>query len=183
MRLDPLVTNVYAEAFYSAAKKHGITLPLTEEAQDVIGLLDKERRLIQFLEGPHVPTEAKLDLVEKIFRDRCRPLLTNFILYLIRKGRIEYLHDILERFQILVQMDEGIFPATITTAKDLSFTEKLQLKSALEKFTHKQLNVDYKTDASLLGGVIAAVQDTYIDDSVRGLLKRLREQLQHAAVH
>lgn len=183
MRLDPLVTNVYAEALFATAKKRGAAIPLTEQAQNIVEILDREARLQRFFDAPHLSTESKLDLAEKLFRPRLLPLLADFVLYLIRKGRIEYLRDILERLQELVQLDQGISPATLTTAKDLSPAEKLRLKTTLERFTGKQLKVVHKVDATILGGVIFSAQDTYIDNSIRGHLKRLREQLQRVAVH
>jgi len=183
MRLDPQVTNVYAEALFSTARKRGVAVELIQRAQNLIEGIDREPRLRQFFEAPHISVEAKLDLSEKLLRPRAHPLLADFVSYLIKKGRIEYLRDILVRFQTLVRMDQGIFAATVTTATGLTSTEQLHLKSALEAFTKKQLEIAYKVDALILGGVIFSAQDTYIDSSLRGHLKRLHDRLQTVAVH
>jgi F-type H+-transporting ATPase subunit delta len=183
MRRDPLVTHIYAEALYSAAKKFAATLVLCDQARTLLDTLRQNPNLRTFLEGPHIPVAAKKDLAEKLFRPRFHALLTELFFLLLRKGRIDYLRDVLERYQLLVQMEQGIYPANITTAQELTPTEKLAIKNSVERFTGKQLTIQYVVDSSILGGTIFSAQDLLIDDSLRRHLDRLRSQLTAVTVH
>ncbi len=183
MRLDPEVTNVYAEALFDLARKRGITEPLARQALQVAALVEEQPRLRLFLEAPHIVRQAKFDLIERVLRPHFLDTLADLAIYLVRKGRIEYLRDILRRLHYLYQVDQGIYPAALTTALPLDEAQKNRLLRTLEQFTGKRLLLSYKVDPTLLGGVVFSVQDTYIDDSLRGHLKRLRDQLHTVKVH
>ncbi len=180
---DPQVTQVYARALFQAARKTGVTAVLQEQIRGILGLTAQDPRVRIFFLGLHIPTQAKINVAEKIFRPVFQPLLTDFILYLIRKGRIDYFRDILERFQTLAEADQGIFPARVTTPRELSSDEKERLQSSLERFSGRRLKIAYEINPTLIGGVVFALEDTYIDDSLRGHLKKLREQLQATVVY
>ncbi len=183
MSLDPLVTHSYAEALHALVKKRGESAVFAVQAGRLRALVADNHRLRTFLEAPHIPETAKSSLIEDLVRPSFHPILADFCLYLIRKYRIEYLCEILDAFVRLVEEEQGILQAAVSSARELSFTEKVVLKSALEKFMNKQLKIAYHVDPHLLGGIVFRARDLLIDNSLRGALRQLRDCLETAQVH
>jgi F-type H+-transporting ATPase subunit delta len=67
--------------------------------------------------------------------------------------------------------------AEVRTAVALSDDQQARLKAALENATGKQLNLKAVVDPSVIGGVVATVGDTVIDDSVRTRIDQLKSRL------
>ncbi len=67
--------------------------------------------------------------------------------------------------------------AEVRTAVALSDDQQARLKAALENATGKQLNLKAVVDPSVVGGVVATVGDTVIDDSVRTRIDQLKSRL------
>ena len=140
-------------------------------------LLHQQPGLRHFLEGPHISREKKRDLLDKGFKNRLNPLLMNLLYMMADRERATLLSDILSGFQEIAERAEGIFPATVASARELGFQEKLKLKSALEKRTGCHLRIKYEVDKSLLGGVVFRFRDLLIDGSVRNGLEQLKREL------
>jgi F-type H+-transporting ATPase subunit delta len=100
---------------------------------------------------------------------------------LLTKGRIEYLRAIVERFRVLVEREQGIYEAKVASPQLLDDATRKQLQDALEKYTSHRLKITWTEDPSLIGGVRFTYGDTLIDDSVKGKLGKLRQQLEMAA--
>jgi F-type H+-transporting ATPase subunit delta len=52
----------------------------------------------------------------------------------------------------------------------------------MEELTGGRVELDLRTDPSLLGGLVVRIGDRLIDGSVRGRLERLRNQLVSGAL-
>ena len=86
--------------------------------------------------------------------------------------------DDVEEALARIYRGEGAGPqrAVITTAVPLSEEEKDRIRARLsEQFG--ALEFVFQVDPDMLGGVIVRVGDTLIDDSVRGRLEALRQNL------
>lgn len=177
MRADPQVTHAYAQALFALARRRGAFDRLTPQSAQLRRALAENKRLRVFFAAPHVPVEAKRDLIEKLFRPNFDPLLADFLLLLLRKARISCLEDVLLRFEELVEQAQGLFAATVTSAVALSADEQDHLARSLESFTKKRLRITFRVNPALLGGIIFTTGDLHIDDSLRGHLKALRERL------
>lgn len=169
-----LAARSYAQALFNAASTQGVVQRLVEETKMVSSLLHQQAGLRHFLEGPHISREKKRELVDKAFQNRVNPLLLSLLYMMVDRERATLLPDILVNFQEIAERAEGVFPATVTSARELGFQEKLKLKSALEKHTGANLRIKYEVDPRLLGGIVFRFRDLLIDGSVRNGLEQLR---------
>ena len=96
--------------------------------------------------------------------------------FLCEKNRIDLLTDIADDFVSLVNEKQGIVPAKIKTAIELSDSEKKALSDKLKTFTGKEINASYVVDPSIKGGFIASIDDRIIDASITRQLELLREK-------
>lgn len=171
------VERTYAEALFGAARSMGVLQRVQEEAKVLLKVVQQNRSLLTFLESPHVKIEEKMGLLDRVFKGRLSPVMINLLHVLATRRRTTYLDEILEHFQELVEQAEGIYQATVTSAWELNFQDKLKLKTALERHTQSRLKIDYAVDPAVLGGVIFRFRDLLIDGSLRGGLHSLRERL------
>ena len=155
---------------------------LQEESRVLISVLAKTPQLKIFMENPQRPTEHKIELIEKVFKDRLTPMLVTMMRLMILRDRILLLDETLELFDEMVEEAEGIHHAVVQSARELQMQDKLQLKSALEKFTGSRLKIDFQVDPALIGGLIFRYGDTLIDNSISNGLRTIRERLMAAQV-
>jgi F-type H+-transporting ATPase subunit delta len=108
------------------------------------------------------------------------PLVRNFLSILADRDRLREVPDIVEALRELVNQQRGVITADVTTAIPLD--EALQRSIAQRLGTYlkhdpERVRIRARVDPSIIGGVVARVGDTLIDDSIRGRLERLRSTL------
>jgi F-type H+-transporting ATPase subunit delta len=124
-----------------------------------------------------VAVGEKLKLLDRAFKGRLSPLLINLLHLLATRRRTTYLDETLTLFQELVERAEGISQASVSSAGELSFQDKLRLKAALEKYTKSRLKIEYLVEPGLIGGVIFRFRDLLVDGSLASALEELRERM------
>jgi F-type H+-transporting ATPase subunit delta len=67
--------------------------------------------------------------------------------------------------------------AEVRTAVPLTDDQQARLKAALENATGKSLNLKTIVDPTVMGGVVATIGDTVIDDTVRTRIDQLKSRL------
>jgi F-type H+-transporting ATPase subunit delta len=177
---DPTVAERYARALFNVAKRDGVHTELLPDTEELLKLFAPGTGLRNFFEGPQISGDKKEQLLAKVLKGKIHKLLYQTIDLLLRKRRIEYVEPILDRFRIMTERDQGIYEAKVATAQPLGDSERQKLQSALEKYTTHRLKIKYAVDPSLIAGVRVTYGDTLIDDSVKGKLARLRQQLEEA---
>jgi F-type H+-transporting ATPase subunit delta len=104
-------------------------------------------------------------------------LLRNFLAVLIDHHRIASVGEILVQFKEELDRRMGIAEARVSSARELSATEKKSLEAQLASITGKIIRATYSEDTGLLGGVTVRVGSTIYDGSVQGRLQRMREEI------
>jgi F-type H+-transporting ATPase subunit delta len=155
-------------------------------AGDMSALADLEREdpsFHAFLLSPEVLTEHKMAFIQAVFGSRLDPLTVNFLKLLVEKGRIDLLPEIARDVQRLVEEHRGMLRAEVLSAVPLPREHQERLKRQLDRLTGKNVVLESRTDASVLGGVIVHLGNQILDGSLRQGLKGLRERLLHAEVN
>jgi F-type H+-transporting ATPase subunit delta len=177
---DLTVAQRYATALFNVAKRQGAQDAVLHDAEDLLKLVGTQTKLRTFIEAPQIPTDVKDQLLEKILKGRLHDLTYHTLILLLKKGRIDYMGAILERYQTLAENDKGVYEARVVSAQSLQQADQGKLQTALEKYTGKRLKITYGVDPSLIGGIKVTYGDVLIDDSVKGKLGKLRQQLEEA---
>ena len=183
MARDATVARRYAQALFMAASKKDV---VARVGQDLAALRTADQaaddRLRLFLEAPQVPTDQKIEVVEKGLRPFAHPLVVEFLKLLIAKKRLFRMRDIEHEFDQLVEQHQGIVRARVTSAVPLKDAELNGLVASLEQGLSKKVKVDAHVDPAILGGLVVKVGDRIADRSVTTLLSELREQLLAASL-
>lgn len=105
------------------------------------------------------------------------PRVRNFIFVVIDHRRTAELSAIREAFEAAVDEQMGFVRADVASALPLSDSQRGALEARLNRLAGKRVRMQFATDESLIGGVIARIGSTVYDGSVRGQLEALRRRL------
>jgi F-type H+-transporting ATPase subunit delta len=173
------LTSRYARAFVDVVLDDRLDAAKTlQELHTIAAIAQGSLELRRVWESPAIPAEQKRALLDAIAKREAisRPV-RNFIAVLIDHRRINLLDQVIKDFEQELNQRLGFAEAEISSARDLSDSERRALELQVEKLTGKKVRARYSRDASLLGGAIVKLGSTIYDGSVKGQLERIREQL------
>lgn len=134
------------------------------------------------LTSPSVRAEEKRNAMDRLI-PAAPPSARNFLHILVDRGRLGEIAGIAEAFRERLNRERGIVTAEVTTAVPIDPDTERVLTQRLGAFLQQdpqKLVIRQRVDPAIIGGVVARVGDTLIDDSVRGRLERLRRTLARA---
>jgi F-type H+-transporting ATPase subunit delta len=173
------VAGRYARAFAEVVAERKMDPEKTiAELMQMAALVDSSRELHNVLMNPAVENKQKISLLDAIIKKMGgSKLLRNFVAVLIDHKRVGQIGEIAQQFK--QQLDErmGIADAKVSSARELTASEKKSLEQRLAAVTGKTVRATYSEDASLLGGAVVRIGSTIYDGSIRGQLERLKEEI------
>ncbi|MFH1700496.1 MAG: F0F1 ATP synthase subunit delta [Candidatus Zixiibacteriota bacterium] len=171
------VAKKYSTALFNIVSEKSLIDEAYHQFEELDALINKDRTLLQFLLAPHILDQHKVALVQDVFKERLNPLFLEFLLVLIRKHRIGFLHNICEEFRERVAKARGMLVAKVTTVTPMNDEERRRLTEKLTTKTGKIIEIEEKIDPKILGGMIIILGDQIIDGSIRHHLATLKEDL------
>ena len=168
----------YAQAIFQIAQAKNNLDEWKKELRKLAELM-KDRETVDLIDHPKIPFNLKADLVKQKL-NTSNELVLNLCNLLILKGRLKNAEQIADEYDSLLDEKRGIKHAIVTTAVPVDDSEKHKISSQLEKITGKKVSVKLQVNPSILGGMVARIEDTLIDGSVRNRLELLRRNLAEA---
>jgi len=166
----------YAEAAFEIALRDSELDPWLDQL-DRAAEAAADSATVRRLEDPAVPFEQRADALFAALGRDIRPKVRNLLLLLLRRRRIETLPRMAREFRRLYNRRAGITEATAISAAPLPPDEAEAIRARLEQMAGGRVDLELRTDPSLLGGIQVRLGDRLIDGSVRGRLERLRARL------
>jgi F-type H+-transporting ATPase subunit delta len=173
------VTNTYARAFADAVFDGRLDSDKTlQEAQAVAELVAGSKELREVWETPSITAEQKRAVLDAIVvREGISQTVRNFVAVLIDHGRTNFLGPIVKQFEQELNERLGFTEAEITSARELSPSDRQVLEVQMEKLTGKKVRARYSRDESILGGAVVRIGSTIYDGSVNGQLERMKQAI------
>lgn len=176
------VISSYARAFADAV----IELKLDPnqvrgEVRGVLEMLEQSQDLERVWENPAIPHDQKLKVLDAVAqRAGLTKAVRNFLAVIIDHRRMRMLPAIAKQFEVELNDRLGFIDAAITSARELSAPERQGLELQVARMTGRTVRAQYSTDPAVLGGAVVKIGSTVYDGSVRGQLRKIREQLTEA---
>ena len=169
----------YASALFELALEGGsdTLLKVWEDLQAVREVFAKTPEFSDFLLSPAIPVNERKELVEKTFGE-FHEYVSSFILLLTEKGHVRDLDETVNTFNEFFKESTNRSEAVVTSAAELSEEQKIRLKTTLEKKSGKRVDITYRTDKKLIGGMIVQMDGTVMDGSIRKRLKDIKEVME-----
>jgi F-type H+-transporting ATPase subunit delta len=149
-----------------------------QQLNGLAALFASSPELRTVLSNPSVAHQQKLGLLDAIIsRLGASRALRNFAAVLIDHRRIGRVGEIAEKFRGELNQRLGIAEAQVSSARELTREEKQLLEKEIARITGKRVRAAYERDSNLLGGAVVRIGSTIYDGSVRGQLRRIKEQI------
>ncbi|MCM2277985.1 MAG: ATP synthase F1 subunit delta [Oligoflexia bacterium] len=178
------VATTYAKALYEAladGKSPAEVATLCEKVEGEFDTLlnavnsSKEAQVALF--SPITNSKEKIALVTELTRKiSAHPLMTNFLVLLANKGRLNLVQGIRDEFSAVRLRAEGGVPGRLVSAETMSESDIEGLAKAFSQKMGRRVAFRVATDPSLLAGVKVTVNGVTYDGTLRSQLQRLRDK-------
>lgn len=184
------VARRYAEALADVATAHNFVDQIDRDLGVFAAMIKSNSELHDLFASPIVSRADKLRVLDAII-ERSRPktiplgeaglaqLIANLLRTMLSHDRLHHLPEVYEQFRREMNERNGLIIAEVTTAAEVGRAEQEKLGRTLEQMTGKRVEFRFKTDASLIGGLVTRIGSVVYDGSVRTQLQEIKEQLKH----
>lgn len=167
----------YARGLFEVARAEGTLDEVEDELFRFARSYESNDSLRQTLTDEQIPAEKRQAIVEDLLGGRATSTTVQLVSMVIGSGRGRDLPAIVDELVQRAAASKELDVAEVRTAVALTADQQARLKAALENTTGKSLNLKAIVDPSVVGGVVATVGDTVIDDTVRTRIEQLKSRL------
>jgi F-type H+-transporting ATPase subunit delta len=106
------------------------------------------------------------------------PQVGRFVLGLASAGKLDQLSSVVTEFEHLAQVGgAATLDAEVTSAVELSDEQRRRISADLQRRYREGLEVAFRVDESLIGGLIIRVGDQVLDNSLRTRLGAIQRNM------
>ena len=178
--IEKTLAKRYARALLTLSDRAGATEGIEEELLGLKALWQGTSKVRSILLHPKVSRAEKRALLDKAVEGRVHPLVRELLHLLVEKGRLSYLPEIADQFDVLADETHGVVRVQVRTYLPLTAAQQQTLQAKMAARTGKKVDLRYQEDRLLKGGVSVRLGDQVMDGSVATRLKRLKEELELA---
>ena len=181
MNTNPLMSKVaapYARALFDFSIEKNIMHQITADFQNLNGFLSETDELTLYLNNPVVSKEAKRKVLEKLLKSQINAETFKFLMILVNRDRIDLLSSIVSNYLNLVYKTASVKMIQVSTAVELSNSQKETLVQKLKKLTNaREIRLTINIDSSLIGGFLIKTESQVLDFTVKNQLKQIAKHL------
>ena len=168
----------YALALYELAKENSELNKVEDGIKGLKTLLSESSDFKEMVLNPTVTKEKKNQIIiEMADRYSFCQTLKKFMGFLTIKNRLFFLNQIIESFLSFVSSNKGELKAKLFSSQELSKTELEKIRNELSKDFQSPINIDYKYDPDLIGGLVIQVGSVMVDTSIKSKLRQLQKSM------
>ena len=169
------VAGRYATALFELALQEKALESVEADLKAFKAMLADSSDLTRLIKSPVFSAEDQAKALSAVFsKAGIKGLAANFFLLAAKNRRLFAAPGMIEAFEVLLSQHRGEVKADVTTAEALSASQRQALASALKSVTGKDVAMNEKVDASILGGLIVKIGSRLIDASLRTKLNSLK---------
>ena len=168
----------YSLALYELAVENNSTEEIEQHSFSILQLISKSEDFRSLIKNPTNKKEDQFNAILKISQQfKLNELLTKFLSFLVSKRRFFYVEKILKDFIETCSKKRGEIKAELASAKELTENEVNNIKEELTKNFSLKINLNYKNDPSLIGGLVVQVGSTMVDTSIKNKLQQIEKRM------
>lgn len=160
------ITSRYAEALYSLKKDENSLESSQKEIKELIKVLKENPDFLVVLNSSYKEFEEKEQIIDQVFIGVDEEIKT-LIKIVVKNHRGQYLTEIFENYNSLVNEYRGVIEGLVYSTKPLSESQLAKLNSAIGKIETRPVELKNIIDPSLIGGVKVVINDHIYDGSIK----------------
>ncbi len=127
---------------------------------------------------PNVAREERVALLDAAFANTIEETVLSFLKLMCEEGYIRAFATAKAEFDALVDDDNRLSHAVVTSAVPLTDSEKAALIAKLERQSGRHVEAEYRLDEALLGGIVVELNGTVYDNSLKRQMTRIKEVIE-----
>ncbi len=172
------VAKRYALAFVESAQAKGVLEAVGGELSAFAHVYEENPELRKTLMNPAIPKMSKKKIVVSVLKtmnlsENCR----RAVALLLEKGRVDFVTDVSDRFNEIMDERLGRVKVKITSAQTLGGADLKKLESTFAALTKKTVKLETRTDSSLIAGIVARIGSRVYDGSLSNQLRLMKIKL------
>ena len=171
----------YAGALFDLAKDAKQVPDVEAGLSKFQSLLNESEDLRRLVRSPVISSEDQARalgvILEKV---GIGGLAANFFKLIAGNRRLFAAADMIKGFKALAARNRGEVTAEVTSASELTASQVAELKKTLKDSVGKDVTLNTRVDAALLGGLVVKVGSRMIDSSLKTKLQNLKVVLSGA---
>ena len=180
------VARVYAQSLFELAETAGGEEKIHSVGDDVeaiANILRGDKGIAEFFRSPIIDIEKRGHALRRVFDGSTSDLVLRFLLVLNAKGRLGRVDDIADAYTELSHERFGRVEVDVYTPGGSITAEALEaLRTKIKDRLGRDPVFHQYADPSMIGGLTLKIGDELIDGSVRGRLRRMREDLRQNGI-
>lgn len=165
-------------ALIESAKEGNKLKEVTSNLESFFTIYFIQEEINTTLSSTAFETEERKNIISDVSRKAgYSSLTTNFLALAIELDKFKSLINNKEQIISRLKKASGLIKAEITAANSISDYDLKRVKDALNRVTGKQVEVAVNIDRTIIGGIIARVEDKVFDNSVKTQMERIRGAL------
>lgn len=171
------VAHKYAKALFEEALAKEELLACQQGLEEIVRVARMRDSLRRILAHPFIAGPEKKAILRAALGEYATPLLKRFLNLVVEKRRFDLLFAIAQEFQDEVDRYQKVQAIHVRTALPMTEGQRKTLKDHLETWLRSKVRMGVQVDSQLIGGLVIQTQDRECDQSLKGQLKRLQQQL------
>jgi len=167
----------YARALFEVARAEGTLDEVEDELFRFARSYESSDSLRNALTDEHIPAEKRQAIVVDLLGGKTTTTTIQLVSMVVGSGRSRDIPAIVDSLVARASSAKQLDVAEVRTAVELTDDQRARLKAALENATGKSINLKTIVDPSVVGGIVATIGDTVIDDTVRTRIEQLKSRL------
>ncbi len=175
------ISQRYALALYELSKENNLTEEFESNISNFWKIFNSNENLKNFIKNPTYSVESQKLVFEKILNLlNFNKIIKNFFLILIIKKRMFFLDKIIEEFLKLISIKRGEISANLISSKKIDQQTILNIEKEISTNIKRSIKLNYKTDETLIGGVVIQIGSLMIDTSIKNKLQKYKKLMLEA---
>lgn len=166
----------YTQGLVSAVEDEAEFAVLHRQLDEFQNLLLSQRALGDLLVSRFIPLARRIEVMRDVLDESgMEDKAKRFLLLLLEKGRLELLPEILAVLPVFWNEAHGVSTFEVASVVPLKENQKQMLAQKLERLEGKPVDLTYRQDPELIGGLTLRRKNVVYDVSIRGQLERIKE--------
>lgn len=171
------LAKVYSASIIELAAQSGDTQTVGEELNDLAAYLDRDPAFDRFLSSPTVDPDARMSVIDKLFRGKYSDLCVDALQVMNGKDRLGLIRAVAQTYHELDEERRGRVEVIVRSAVALTNDIRTKLTDAAKSLTGREVDLIERVDESLLAGMVVRIGDNQYDMSALTKLAKIRELL------
>jgi F-type H+-transporting ATPase subunit delta len=171
------IGEIYAQALFDLAREAGLTDAVWGDLAAISEIVRTEPDFAVLSSSPYFSKDFKSQLIRKMLAGRVTDLTLDFLMVVIRRGRLGFLSEIVNAYEKLWDIYHGRVDVEAVVAVPVDEGLVKKLKAEIEGSLESSIKLKVVVNPDIWGGVIIRTGDNIIDNSARGKFERAVQNL------